>query len=185
MSVRWPVSLRTASSTVRLYVGTHSCAPFDARWMVVMVQSLKSFICCESVSQNAEVWGCLVTLTKSFQLLCFSRFAAVTVLLFVLCWKWFKLCYDPWLWSLDFCSSLAPTAATWCTRTWWWQSASMISSHSASTSAGFVMERKHTECSAAPTCQVWIHLTAKLMSWHLKISTINTNILKSSALSQT
>lgn len=56
-----------------------------------------------------------------------------------------------------FASSLAPTAATWCTRTWLWLSASMISGLWVSTFVGCVIERKHTGCSLVPACQVWIH----------------------------
>lgn len=51
-------------------------------------------------------------------------------------------------------ASLAPTAASWCTRTWWWPSGLMTLSRSASTSAGCVTGRKRTECSAALSCKV-------------------------------
>lgn len=152
-------------SVQRLYVGTESLlgftefstmtgwTAFGAWWVVVVVVQSPNFIIrCESVSQNAEVWGScpLFVFTFSCSYVLWKAFVLKKTI------GGLNMYYNSYNMPC-FCPSLVLTAATWCTRTWWWQSVSMISSLSASTSADCAMERKLIECNAAQACQVWIH----------------------------
>lgn len=108
------------------------------RWVVVL--SVNFIIQWENVSKCRGFWEWLHPLSIHTWLHTFSL-------------SGLKMNYDS-LMIPSFCSSRAHTAATWCTRTWWWRSVSMTSNLWASTSAGCVMARKRTECNAAPACQV-------------------------------